>query len=504
VIALHSRGLDKQAVAKLIASDPFLADGPLPGRVFVPPQRIITFEFANRPQAFSLGFVGVPALRNDPARLVRLIHDFNAQIDQRQGRGGKDGGYDRGTGVPRPSLLAQAQADQAPADDPALAIRRATPNWLSSGAPYVGGGGPGSNPIPAVVAAPAAEGVTGKQAWEFTLPEGLPPGGDGAGVQVAILDTAPDQAALDLAYELWGATNPLIADLLGPAGTLQISRSGYATMMQLADGSLAEHPYPMPDHGLFVAGIIRTLAPQASLQLIEVLNPYGVGTVETIALGMQQLANRPDTTQPLLINLSLVLNIPPADLLDELKKQDPMWEPFTQQTLEESSQILELVCAELSGQNAFLVAAAGNDGSSFANSHPLPHYPAAYHSVLGVGALNADDTPAPYSNACDDLLTEGLAVFGGSVDPLLNGDADPQHGMLGVYASQQFPSAQINENGWARWSGTSFATPTLTGTIAKMIDPNGLKQPADVITLLRAIDTSPPTVVGESVHITQG
>jgi hypothetical protein len=43
-----------------------------------------------------------------------------------------------------------------------------------------------------------------------------------------------------------------------------------------------QNPYRMTDHGLFVAGIIHTIAPQAELHLIEVLNPYGVGDLESI------------------------------------------------------------------------------------------------------------------------------------------------------------------------------------------------------------------------------
>jgi Subtilase family len=515
VLTFHQKGIDKSRIAQLIRSDALIADGPLPGPLFVAPQRIITFEFSGRQQAFSLGFVDVPNLRDDPVRLVQLIHAINRQIGhsqeygretgpKRPGSGSGYGGQSGASAEAAGDLSEAGLADQAGAEDAAFSIQLAAPNWLSSGAPYVGGGGPGSKPIALPAASITANSVTNKLPWEFTLPPDLQIGADGADVEVAILDTVPDQINLDLAYQQWGSTNPLIGDLLGPAGTLQITRGGFSNLMQLADGTLDEHAYLMPDHGLFVASIIRSLAPMADLHLVEALNPYGLGTVETIALALQQFANRPAGAKPLLINLSLVLNIPPADLLAALAAQDPLWQPFTQQTLAQSGQVLELVCSELSAQNVFLLAAAGNDGDPSTNPHPLPHYPAAYHTVVGVGALNADDSPTTYSNAGDDLLAEGMAVFGGNIDPSLNGDADPQHGMVGVYISPQFPSAQINDSGLARWSGTSFATPTLTGTVAKLVGPTGSPNPAQAIVALRAIDLSPISAVGESVHIAQG
>ena len=42
----------------------------------------------------------------------------------------------------------------------------------------------------------------------------------------------------------------------------------------------------MASHGLFVAGIIRSIAPQAKLRLIQVLNQDGGGSVESITQGL--------------------------------------------------------------------------------------------------------------------------------------------------------------------------------------------------------------------------
>jgi len=527
LLAEHDKGLDAETIAKLAQENRLLTDDRVPRPVIVSPKRVITFEFAGRARAFSLVFVDLPALREQPVKLVQLINTINRQINaQDRGDGDSDpkrpsddsgprGDYS-GAGDPagaqrqegRPHTLDSATGAQNQSD--ALSMRRAAPNWLSGGAPVFGGGGPGARPVPP--ASLVANAQSGKAPWEFTLPSGLPQRPDGEGIEVAILDTAPDQADMDRAYADWSAANPLIANLFGRNGTLQVTYGGYSHLVQLADGFLNDHTYPMADHGVFVAGIIRALAPKAKLHLIEVLNPYGLGSIETIALGLQRLMNRSPDQPRLLVNCSLVIEIPPADLLAALQAQDPIWQEFDAQTLQESSEILRVICQELRSQGVFLFAAAGNDGDPNADKdndpntipHPKPHYPAAFASVTGVAALQADDSPAPYSDVCDDPPVEGMAVFGGNVDPTSNENADPSRGMLGVFTSLQYPDGRLNENGWARWAGTSFATPALTGAVAALIGAQDIATPEEAITALRAIDLTPPTDVGESVHIAQG
>ena len=60
-----------------------------------------------------------------------------------------------------------------------------------------------------------------------------------------------------------------------------------------------------------------------------------------------------------MVNCSLVIEIPPADLLAALQAQDPIWREFDAQKLQESSEILRVICQELQSQGVFLFAAAG-------------------------------------------------------------------------------------------------------------------------------------------------
>ena len=51
---------------------------------------------------------------------------------------------------------------------------------------------------------------------------------------------------------------------------------------------------------------------------------------------------------------------------------------------------------------AFIVAAAGNDNTD------KPSYPAAWPNVISVGALNTDDTRAPFSNRFNASRLTGM------------------------------------------------------------------------------------------------
>jgi len=71
--------------------------------------------------------------------------------------------------------------------------------------------------------------------------------------------------------------------VIGPADQLDVS---YAPNLPLT--SLADHQYSMASHGLFIAGIIQSIAPKAKLRLIQVLNDGGGGSLESVAYGFSQ------------------------------------------------------------------------------------------------------------------------------------------------------------------------------------------------------------------------
>ena len=160
------------------------------------------------------------------------------------------------------------------------------------------------------------------------------------------------------------------------------------------------------------------------------------------------------------------------------------------------SKALESVCISLHHEEVLIVAAAGNDGKP--GSHYGARNPAAYESVLGVGAL-VPDAGAPsgyamafYSNDSDDPLSAGIATLGGDADPMTY-DTRPDSGVLGVYTGE-FPQAGAlpNPNGWAWWAGTSFAAPVITGALPAIIGNN--RPPAQAQPELRDCVEAPGTM----------
>jgi hypothetical protein len=438
------------------------------------------------PEAISLVFGDLPGKRRPRAErekaLVGLVNDVNAQL-------------------------------QDVFDDSEVVIQALVPNWLCNSTPKViGTGGPGARPV----AAPPLDPV-----WHASTPDaaGAPFGfhsptltqldqraGDPQGVEVAILDTAPTAEQLDKAYQRWGDEHPLLRALLEPNARQRRLRVSYAadflagTGIKLPhDTGIKHHEYTMEDHGLFAAGIVHTLAPTAELHLVEVLNHWGVGSLETIARGVEAaLARRRDPKHALVINCSLMLSVPrpEADGRAPHRADDFPWTlDTTSPQFKNWTLPLRLTCDRAMRDGALIAAAAGNDAEltprDVEGPRPPARYPAAFAGVVGVGALTAEQIPAGYSNFSDEPHSKGLVTFGGDTAPVvmtITGETPPltanvDHGVLGVYVGDlpnpnatvasertgRYPYPVPNKSGWARWAGTSFATPIISGVLARTI-----------------------------------
>jgi hypothetical protein len=137
-------------------------------------------------------------------------------------------------------------------------------------------------------------------------------------------------------------------------------------------------------------------------------------------------------------------------------------------------QLMEVVRAH----NCLIVAAAGND-SVFRGSDRVPRWgpriPARYDTVLGVAADTIRPAAAArYSNRGEipaAVVRDAVATLGGD---LAADGVRPLGGVIGVYTAAQFPPLfppappAANTTGWAEWSGTSFATPIMSGIGANL------------------------------------
>lgn len=444
-----------------------------------------------------------------------------------------------------------------------ITVEVVSPNWLSSPAKteYGGGGGPGSRPVPFTR-------TTTPVPYTFQLPtavDQLCPEKDqrGKGVKVAILDTAPCLQQLVEAYELYHKVrperhwkqrretgdHPLIESLLRPGGPLHVHPASFDELLRMRALHLRDHDYIMTDHGLFVAGIIHTIAPAAEIHLYEVLNPQGTGDLESIARGLWKVAEEQyqvfvetGKIQPLVVNCSLMLDIPlegdpdnpnsakiiPSDaplaivghrltdmdsaILDKIRNDSDKND--YDKWVVRSGSVIMWICDLLFFLGSRVIAAAGNDWDPSDPGRPQARFPAAFQSVQGVGALkkeqnqaaitqNANYDVASYSDLSDQPGKVGVATLGG--------EPGEDRGVLGIYLGE-FPEPlpgewsiilrllnwlvnlfggkflyPKNESHWAWWAGTSFATPILSGVLAAV-----LSRPAP-----------PPTTEGAIVELYQ-
>ena len=442
---------------------------------------------------------------------------------------------------------------------PGTVLETAIPNWLSSPNSETGtGGGPGSRPVPFAGRQPPQrsqyEFRFATQRLDQDMANLLPPlERRGEGVVVAILDTAPCRQDLVAAYERWQKVDPqpdpatgfpgnppqehgLIESLLKPGGPLTVHYASYEELIRMRSVHLEDHNYDMTNHGLFVAGIIHSLAPAAEIHLFEVLNPEGVGDLTSLADGLSRVL-KCFQGKPLVINCSLVLNIPLLnhpiiDLSRDLKAmfihgwerhkdrhetldrltQDLWSDSESPAEILRQARAIQRICNTIFEARSRVIAAAGNDWEpgSGRPKRPQARYPAAFDSVAGVGALKRrhkkDDEfePAEYSDRSDEPTVSGIMTFGG--------EKGAQNGILGIYLGA-FPSpdkngnqpAPENECDWAWWAGTSFATPIISGITAALLTDHPdwtTEQAISELYRVQAFSTSPENE--DVLDVTQG
>ncbi len=190
----------------------------------------------------------------------------------------------------------------------------------------------------------------------------------------------------------------------------------------LGSGYLA----PEGGHGTFIDGIIMRLAPQVRIRQVKVLNPAGVGDDRTVAVGLS------DAGAPV-VNLSLGGythdDMPPVALSTALARNP----------------------------DVVAVAAAGN------NDQSRPFWPAAFEQVVAVGALDTRDGPPRKA---------GFSNFGSWVDVYTPGVRIRSTYLKARWKLRRDRTAR-HIDGYAYWSGTSFAAPQVAALIATMIPSAG-------------------------------
>jgi hypothetical protein len=361
------------------------------------------------------------------------------------------------------------------------------PNWLVTAAPQLySEGGPAVPPRPApqLDLAAAANLPVG---WHvsFVDKELSVVANDAEDVTVAILDTSqhPDRlmsASMRPEFKRNRLLQRLAGDLRSENGSLEIEYNRYPIISHVRTGrDFYNQPayYNMPDHGVFVTGLIRDIAPGAHIRLIRILNDYGGADLYNLfaALTDLELELVSGSIRRLVINLSLNI-MPDVRRLPYIWFDHRQW-PSTQlagamRVLEHIEVGLRLLFESLYAHDVLIVSAAGNDSylvNKQAQKPRPPRAPARYETTLSVASVNSRYMPSVFANAaCMPSSNTGVATFGGDSDGLMDVNGLPE-AVRGVYIAPTFPGGEQNLSGWADWSGSSFSTAIISGLGAHLM-----------------------------------
>jgi hypothetical protein len=191
--------------------------------------------------------------------------------------------------------------------------------------------------------------------------------------------------------------------------------------------------FPYAGHGTFAAGVLRCMAPKASVFVERAFNIAGADYETNLAGSLEDALDRnPDI---------LVFTFCSATHRD--------------QSLHTFDHLYERRIRHMKG--LAVLAPAGNDGWS------RRMWPAAHPGVIAVGALAANwQDRAHFSN------------HGGWVDVYAPGEDLINAFPEGTYVCNESPGQERRQfRGMAKWSGTSFSTPVVAGLIAARMSQTG-------------------------------
>jgi subtilisin family serine protease len=293
------------------------------------------------------------------------------------------------------------------------------------------------------------------------FPEAIPypppsHGNAGHGVRIAVIDTglAPG----------WQKDHPWLFDRRGRATATVFGEPERDPIG--ANGRIK----PYVGHGTFIAGVIRCVAPGATVEVFNAMRWYG-------AVFEHELAQK----------IFAALDACPApDIISLSAGCVPMHDHTTQKSAPPQAMVDVMNRLSSPGCRTLMVAAAGNDGKGPDDAW---FYPAQFtedtrfaESLVAVGALRQDRE----GRACFSNFGDWVTVYEDGeklVNAFLEGTYEyhepfewtpPRcvYHAPALYEGCSCVTAPLKDTvaqfrGMATWSGTSFATPVVVGRIAR-------------------------------------
>lgn len=275
---------------------------------------------------------------------------------------------------------------------------------------------------------------------QINAPEAWSQGYTGQNAIVAVIDTGVDYTHSDLDANIWTNSGEIAGNKIDDDG------NGYVDDSQGWDFVNNDNdPMDEQSHGTHVAGIVAAenngtgttgVAYNAKIMAVRVLNEQGTGSTSDIAQGIVYAVDNGANV----INLSLGGGI--------------------------SSDLVEAI-EYASGKGAVVVMAAGNEGT---NRTSAPASLAAYYG-LAVGAVDRTNQLAEFSNLAGSESIDYVVAPGVSIE------------------------STTPNNTYTSYSGTSMATPYVSGVAALIMSANPNLSSAQVESIItQTADSSGITV----------
>lgn len=251
-------------------------------------------------------------------------------------------------------------------------------------------------------------------------------------VVVAVLDTGIDWNHPDIAPNIWSDADGYYGYnfIDGNRFPMDDNINSYDEL-----GGWAPNTYTY--HGTHVAGVVGAAIgnsigiagmAQVRMMAVKVMNDSGEGTDSTVASGVRWAVDHGAD----IVTMSL--------------------------GVDGSSSVLSSAISYASNRGVVAVAASGNDGASYVS------YPAAYPSVIAVGAVDDTNHRASFSN------------YGTGLDVMAPG--------VQIYSTQ---GGSATPNGAYQYlSGTSTAAPFVAGVAALMLSVNPALSPVEIGAVLNS------------------